>query len=97
MKIYLVKFGLDMALTSCRQVRRLFVADSRLGDMGEETRFGVACLEAVFFEGGLGELLGNDVDALVKMVGLGDIMVDGTTEALAILFEDKVGEAANEG
>ena len=73
------------------------MADSRLGDMGEETRFGVACLEAVFFEGGLGELLGNDVDALVKMVGLGDIMVDGTTVVLAILFEDKVGEAANEG
>ena len=49
-------------------MRRLLEADSRVGDIGDETRFGVACLMVVALEGGVED---------VSRVGLGETLVGG--------------------
>ena len=69
-------------------MRRLLVADSRLGDIGDETRFGVACLIPVALEEGVDK---EDGDAPIARVGL----VGGTTEATQ--DEGKAGEDSKEG
>ena len=79
-------------------MRRLLVADSRLGDIGEETRFGVACLVAVALEGGVAEVVvdkeGGCGDAFIASIGLGETVVGGTT--VVIQDEGKAGEASKE-
>ena len=79
----------NITFTSWRQVRRLLVAGSRLGDIGDETRFGVACLLAMALEGGVAKEEGG-VDVPVVRAGLKDTLVRGATE-------DKAGEASKEG
>jgi len=74
-------------------VRRLLVADSKLGDIGDETRFGVACFVAVALDGGVEEVV--DKDDGFGRVGLGETMVGGTTEV--IQDDGKAGEASKEG
>ena len=74
-------------------MRRLLVADSRLGDIGEETRFGVACLVAVALEGGVDVVVDKE-GGIVGRVGLGETMLGGTTEV--IQDEGKAGEASKE-
>lgn len=79
-------------------MRRLLVADSRLGDIGEETRFGVACLVDVALEGGVEEVAveeGGGGDAFIAIVGLGETVVGGTTDVMQ--DKGKAGEASTEG
>ena len=69
--------------------------------MGEETRFGVACLVAVALEGGVDEVVvvdkeGGGGDAFIASVGLGETVVGGTTDVV-IQDEGKAGEASKEG
>ena len=69
--------------------------------MGEETRFGVACLVAVALEGGVDEVVvvdkeGGGGDAFIASVGLGETVVGGTTEVV-IQDEGNAGEASEEG
>ena len=74
-------------------MRRLLVADSRLGDIGDETRFGVACLMVVALEGGVGEVVDKEdggVAAPIARVGLGQTLIGGT-EVI------QTGEAPKEG
>ena len=69
----------------------LLMVDSRLGDIGDETQSAVACRVAVTLEGGVDDVVGKE-DGGVGRVGLGEKMVDGTTEE-----EGKAGEASKEG
>ena len=77
-------------------MRRLLVADSRLGDIGEETRFGVACLMVVALEGGLEEVVDKGdggVDVPFARVGLGETLVGGKEGEVGELDTFKEGDA----
>ena len=68
-------------------MRDLLVADSRLGDIGDETRFGVACLMVVALEGGLGETL---VGGTTEVIQAGETSREGEVRELD---KDKEGDA----
>ena len=68
-------------------MRDLLVADSRLGDIGDETRFGVACLMVVALEGGLGETL---VGSTTEVIQAGETSREGEVRELD---KDKEGDA----
>ena len=72
----------------------LLMADSRLGDIRDETQFGVACLVAV--EGGVDDMVGkgDGGDARVGLV-YGTTDVDG--EAGEVSKQGEAGEVSKEG
>ena len=72
-------------------MRGLLVADSRLGDIGDETRFGAACPVAVALEGGVYDVVDKEGGGVGRVV-LGETILGGTTEV--IQDEGKAGEAS---